>query len=223
MFEGVEGSGKTTQLAYLKSWLQNSDLYRQLQQQDYISDIKTTCEPGGTEFCKQIRQLLLQPSASEPIHSRTELLLYAADRAQHVEQLLRPALQNRALVLCDRYTDSTTAYQGYGRGIDLAIIDQINQLATDGLVSDLTLWLDIDAELGLKRAKGRGLSDRMEQASLEFHRRVQQGFAALATQHSTRIVRIDAGRPEADVSAQVQQVVAQHLIQWYGLRPTAIE
>jgi dTMP kinase len=141
--------------------------------------------------------------------------MYAADRAQHVEEFLKPQLASGAIVLCDRYTDSTVAYQGYGRGLDLNLIQQLNQIATDGLESNLTLWLDIEVETGLKRARQRGIADRIEQADLEFHRRVQQGFVQLAQLYPERIVRIDASKSEEEVHLAIQEILSQRLKAWF--------
>lgn len=217
VFEGVEGSGKTTQLRRSQAWLLESLWLKQLQAQGYISQLIVTRQPGGTQLGQSIRQLLLHPTQAsiQTIQNRAELLLYAADRAQHVEELLRPQLEQGALILCDRYTDSTIAYQGYGRGLDLKLIHQLNQAATDSLESDLTLWFDLDAEQGLARTRLRGTTDRIEQDGLAFHRRVQQGFTELAFTNPDRIVRIDASRSEAEVSDQVQAILQKWLIQWY--------
>lgn len=215
VFEGVEGSGKTTQVKRAQSWLEQSELVQQLKAKGLISRIVTTREPGGTEIGREIRQLLLNPTAQEPLSSQTELLLYAADRAQHVEQMLRPQLAAGALVLCDRYTDSTVAYQGYGRGLSRSLIHQLNQIATQGLESDLTLWFDLDVEQGLARTQKRGIADRMEQSGLAFHQRVRQGFQELAATSPHRIVRIDASTSPDVVTQQVQTQVFRALQQWY--------
>ena len=128
-----------------------------------------------------MRQLLLAKTTAYSICELAELLLYAADRAQHVEEVLKPHLQKGAIILCDRYTDSTIAYQGYGRGLDFKVIDQLNLLATGGLESNLTLWLDVDVEISLLRIKRRGTKkDRIEQADVRFHQRVQAGYTQLA-------------------------------------------
>ncbi len=198
VFEGVEGAGKTTQIERTFDWLQTCV-------PNHISLYKTR-EPGGTEIGMDLRHLLLL-GENGALHQRTELLLYAADRAQHVEQFLKPKLEQGAIILCDRYTDSTIAYQGYGRGIDLELIHQLNQIATLGLTSDLTLWFDIDVEQGLARAKKRGSVDRMEQADLAFHQRVRQGFRDLAAADPQRMVRIEANLPETEVQQQVCQVL----------------
>ncbi|NJR64689.1 MAG: dTMP kinase [Leptolyngbyaceae cyanobacterium CRU_2_3] len=214
VFEGVEGCGKTTQIARSQTWLLESGLLAQLKTQSQISHLVVTREPGGTELCQAIRQLLLHPTGQEAMQNRTELLLYAADRSQHVAGFLKPQLAKGALVLCDRFTDSTIAYQGYGRRLDRNLIDQLNQIATDGLTSDLTLWLDVAVEVGLMRAKQRGTGDRIEQATLDFHQRVQQGFTELAQAHPQRIVRIDASRSEEQVFKDIQAAIQHHLKRW---------
>lgn len=215
VFEGGEGAGKTTQLQRSQDWLKNSELFQQLHRQGELSQVVITREPGGTELGQQIRQILLQPQSHEPMQESTELLLYAADRAQHVEACLRPLLASNALILCDRYIDSTVAYQGYGRGLDLTLIQQLNQIATQGLQSDLTLWLDLDAEAGLLRSRQRGSLDRMEQSDLAFHQRVRQGFATLAAAAPQRIVRVEAHQDADAVTQQIQTILTQRLIQWY--------
>jgi dTMP kinase len=215
VFEGVEGCGKTTQLGRSRHWLEQSGWVARLQSENRVRQIIVTREPGGTSLGAGIRQLLLNPT-KEPICDRAELLLYAADRAQHVEGLLRPHLAQGDLILCDRFTHSTIAYQGYGRGLDRRLIDQLNQIATGGLESDLTLWLDLDAELGLARAQKRGANDRIEQADLAFHRRVQSGFAALAAEHPDRIISVNADRSELAIAEQIESILSQHLNRWYG-------
>ena len=200
VFEGVEGAGKTTQIQQTATWLQGccgSD-----------RSIVMTREPGGTLLGQKIRQLLLD-DPNGWIDRRTELLLYGADRAQHVESVIRPHLDRGDIVLCDRFTDSTIAYQGYGRGFDRAEIDLVNQLATSGLESDLTLWLDLDVTLGLQRVALRGQPDRMERATLDFHQRVRQGYQDLANIYPERIVRIDANRAEVVIQAEIQQILNQ--------------
>ena len=200
VFEGVEGAGKTTQIQQTAEWLQNK----------YGKDrsIAIAREPGGTKLGKQIRQLLLEDPTSW-VGNRTELLLYGADRAQHVEEIIRPQLEQGNIVLCDRFTDSTIAYQGYGRGFDLDEIDRVNQLATGGLQSDLTCWLDLDVEIGLQRVLRRGKPDRMEQATLDFHQRVRQGYQELANSYPNRIVRIDANQSEVAVQTEIQAILTR--------------
>jgi len=121
-----------------------------------------TREPGGTELGTDLRKLLLEKSHNNPIGEITELLLYAADRAQHIAEKLKPNLAANKFILCDRYTDSTIAYQGYGRGLSFNLINQLNQIATGGLESDLTIWLDVDVEVGLSRKRGQSAPDRIE-------------------------------------------------------------
>jgi dTMP kinase len=203
VFEGGEGCGKTTQLQRTQTWLTEA---QPLPQFDLPAALCVTREPGGTPLCRNIRQILLDPH-DEVMDPRTELLLYAADRTQHVEQCLKPALIRGDLVLCDRYTASTIAYQGYGRGLDRALIDQLNTIATGGLHPDLTLWLDLDVEIGLARAQSRGSRDRIEQSDLSFHHAVRQGFAALAGNDPDRFVRIDASGEIDTVSQQIRSAI----------------
>jgi len=222
VFEGVEGCGKTTQLRSLRDWLIVKgwqEIASLAVNTSSAPKFLVTREPGGTELGGKLRQLLLDGHHQE-IQERAELLLYAADRAQHVEELLQPHLAQGTIILCDRYTDSTVAYQGKGRGLSLSLITQLNQIATGGLESDLTLWLDVDVEIGLFRTRQRGAADRMERANLAFHQRVQQGYQELAQTHPHRIVRIDGeGTPEA-VQQQVCKVISQRFAEWnYQLLP----
>ncbi|OLP15960.1 dTMP kinase [Leptolyngbya sp. 'hensonii'] len=207
VFEGVEGGGKTTQIQQLYAWLTQEI-------EGLLPDIQLTCQPGGTELGREIRRLLLNPPGEAPVQDMTELMLYAADRAQHVAGFLRPKLAAGAIVLCDRYTDSTIAYQGYGRGLKMDLIHQLNRIATDGLESDLTIWLDVAVEVGLARTQKRGAIDRIEQADLAFHQRVQQGYRELAATYPERIVRIDASLSTAEVTEQIRNLVKQRLTAW---------
>ncbi len=195
--EGIEGAGKTTQTRLLADWLT---------QKGY--DVLVTHEPGGTPLGQSLRQLLLH----YPLPQRTELLLYAADRATHVAQVLKPALQSNKVVLCDRYLDSTVAYQGWGRGLDVTLIEQMNHVATEGLTPDLTLWLDVPVAVGLARARGRGALDHMEQESLAFHERVRQGYQHLTAQYPERMVRIAAALP-------VEQFFSRFVRRWRPVFP----
>lgn len=222
VFEGVEGCGKTTQLQRLTQWLIDVGWSERLKQglSQKANPVLVTREPGGTELGQRLRHLLLDPSTDEAIDGQAELLLYAADRAQHVATELKPHLAQGTLVLCDRYTDSTVAYQGYGHGLDLELIAQLNLIATGGLESDLTFWLDLDVEVGLERARQRqhplntGL-DRMEVNDLDFHQRVQAGFKELARDYPERIIRIDANQAISAVSTQIQAIFASRLTAWY--------
>jgi dTMP kinase len=212
VFEGIEGSGKSTQIQHIQAWLQTG--WQKLQAATAFSELVLTREPGGTELGLALRQLLLDHLHHQPLHDRAELLLYMADRSQHVETCLRPLLQAGALILCDRYTDSTVAYQGYGRGLDLGLIYQLNQMATGGLESDLTLWLDVEVEVGLARMQQRGQADRIEQATIEFHQQVRQGFQALADQYPQRMIRIDANPDQESVTQAIQTVLTEHFSVW---------
>ncbi|NJM99012.1 MAG: dTMP kinase [Phormidesmis sp. RL_2_1] len=225
VFEGGEGSGKTTQIQRLHDWLSQGETLQALQRHHGVAGIKLTREPGGTALGQHIRHLLLSPSDT-PILSNTELLLYAADRTQHVEETLRPWLTQGYWVLCDRYTDSTVAYQGYGRQLDLKLIDQLNQIATGGLKTDLTLWLKLSPAVGLARMRQRAQADRIEQASLRFHQRVADGFAALAQpmadgranpMSSGPIAAVEGDRSIEAIAAHIQQILQQKLAQWYPL------
>ncbi len=211
VFEGGEGCGKTTQLARLEAWFN--------QKADFpFTALHSTREPGGSPLCQKIRQVLLTPDRDEEMQNRTELLLYAADRAQHVEAWLRPWLNEGALVLCDRYTASTVAYQGYGRGLDRGLIDELNTIATGGLEPDLTVWLDLDPEIGLARAQARGTRDRIEQADLTFHQNVRSGFAALhdaqKTTNPDSFIRIDASQSMEQVTEDLIHLFDRVLTGW---------
>ncbi len=198
VFEGVEGCGKTTQIQLTGEWLLSLGI-----------EIIITREPGGTELGVDLRRLLLE-SAKNSIANRTELLLYAADRAQHVEQKLKPNLQKGKFVLCDRFIYSTIAYQGYGRGLDINLINQLNAIATEDLEVDLVLWLDLDVEAGLARKHRTGeTADRIEQEKNDFHRRVQQGYAKLAQAHPLHIVRIDASLDKESIQTRIREVLRE--------------
>ncbi len=162
-------------------------------------------EPGGTALGRALREILLH---GDPLTPLAELFLYAADRAEHVQKCILPALAAGQVVVCDRFTDSTLAYQGYGRGLDLEKIRQLNHLATGGLQPHLTLWLDLPPEVGLARS---GLADRLEQERLEFHRRVHQGFQALAAAEPQRIVRIPGEGSPAEVATRIWAAIRPHL------------
>jgi len=195
-FEGIEGCGKTTQLRLLTQQLRHLG-----------RDVVTTREPGGCPIADAIRNILLDPG-NHNLAARAELLLYAAARAQHIDEVIRPALRDGKMVLCDRFTDATIAYQGYGRGLDRELIASLNALASAGTMPDLTILLDMPAEEGLQRARSRNTTQtlehegRFEQESLEFHRRVRQGYLDLA-QREKRILVIDAMGPPESVSERI--------------------
>lgn len=199
-FEGIEGSGKTTQLLHL---------HQHLQARDY--ETVATREPGGCRISDAIRALLLDPE-NGTMATHTELLLYSAARAQHVAEIIRPALTEGKIVLCDRFADATTVYQGAGRGLDKAQLGAINKFATNGLIPDMTLLLDYPTERGLQRARARNYSDNMEsegrfeQEDLIFHKRIRQGYLDLAT-HEERFHIIDALGDEEIVAERIASAV----------------
>ena len=196
-FEGMEGSGKTTQLGLLSEHLAARN----------ISHVVTR-EPGGTPLADEIRQLLLS-SREERVFPETELLLYEAARAQHVRAVIHPALSSGKAVLCDRFCDATTVYQGFSRGIDASRIEGLNSFASGELVPDLTFLFDIDPEDGILRLHGRGEKpDRMESEALEFHRNVREGYIRLQAAHPGRIVRIDGSLPPDEVFRHVRAEVS---------------
>ena len=203
-FEGIEGSGKTTQLRYLQKHLQTLG-YQTV----------TTREPGGCPISDTIRTLLLSPENST-MASHTELLLYSAARAQHVVEFIRPALAEGKIVLCDRFADATTVYQGAGRGLDMTQLETINRFATDGLTPDMTLILDHPVEEGLRRARARNRSDnlesegRFELEALTFHQRIRQGYLNLAAQED-RIHIIDALDDVDTVAERISSAVDDFL------------
>jgi len=196
-FEGIEGSGKTTQVGLLSEYLAGKAV-------PHI----VTREPGGTPLADEIRGLLLA-RREERVFPETELLLYEAARAQHVRAVILPSLSSGKAVLADRFSDATSAYQGFSRGIDADRIEGLNAFAAGGLLPDLTLLFDIDPEDGFRRLPGRGRrADRMESETIEFHRKVREGYLRLQAASPDRIVRIDGAPPAGEVFRRVQAVVA---------------
>ncbi len=201
-FEGVEGSGKSTQIGLLRQSLEAAG-----------HAVTVTRQPGGCELGKTLRAILLSLTTQNLDH-RAELFLYLADRAQHVAEVIRPAERAGHVVLCDRFADSTVAYQGYGRGLDVALLNQLNDVAVAGAWPQLTVLLDLDPEQGLGRAVARNLQDgaavaegRFEAEALEFHSRVREGYLALAALHPRRFVVVDAARDVEAVARDVRQAV----------------
>jgi dTMP kinase len=209
-FEGGEGAGKSTQLRLLAERLHDAG----------YDDVVITYEPGATASGKQVRMLLLDPSAT--LHARTEALLYAADRAEHVAQVLRPALTRGAVVLSDRYVDSSLAYQGAGRDLDRSELEKLQRVATGGLRPDLTVLLDLSPEVGLRRVRQRteGQLDRIEAESLAFHQRVRAGFVELANRRRSRYLVVDAtAAPEAAPDQVAAEVLARLHRRGVAVRP----
>jgi dTMP kinase len=203
-FEGIEGSGKSTQVHLLQT---------SLEQQGH--EVIVTREPGGCPIANAVRSILLDP-ANHVMVPRAELLLYAAARAQHVEEIIRPALDAGRIVLCDRFIDATMAYQGAGRGLDEALLTAINGQATGGLIPDLTLLLDMPVETGLARARNRNNAEmleaesRFELESLAFHNRVRTAYLEQA-EHQQRFRVIDASGDRVTVARKVQNTVQRFL------------
>jgi len=195
-FEGIEGVGKSTQLARLASALEARGV-----------EVVVTREPGGTPLAERIRALVLH-DRSEPVPAATELLLMFAARAAHTENLIRPALERGAWVLCDRYTDATYAYQGGGRGVEDAVIGGLAKLAQRGLWPDLTLVLDAPVAPMLARARARGSLDRIEGETLAFFERVRAKYIARATAEPHRMVLIEADRPIEAVTAGITDAMS---------------
>jgi dTMP kinase len=193
-FEGVEGSGKTTQMARLGRWLRNRG-----------HQVELTREPDGTALGVGVRRLFER--SPQPL---TEVFLFLAARHQHVAEKVRPWLDRGRIVLCDRYTDATVAYQGYGRGVDPATIRELNVQATGGVLPDLTLLFDLDPAEGFRRI-GRRRLDHFEREKLAFHRRVRRGYLEIRRAEPKRVRVIDAAREPATVGAEIRRVVEEFL------------
>jgi len=199
-FEGMDGSGKTTQIRLLAERLRAEG-----------REVLESVEPGGTEIGRKIRQILLD-NANHGLAPRAELLLYFAGRAQNVEEWILPALERGALVLSDRFTDSTIAYQGYGRGLGVGTVLQLHEIACQGLKPDVTIFLDIDLDTCLARARARGRgSDRMEEQASDFYHRVRNGYLELASRESNRIVVLNAIDDVETVAERIWEVVRRNV------------
>jgi dTMP kinase len=199
-FEGSEGSGKSSQQAQLAEYLRGRGV-----------PLLVTREPGGTEIGEQVRAIL-SDLKNTAMHPRSEILLFQASRAQLVEQVIRPHLEKGGVVLCDRYADSTIAYQGYGyQLVDLRVLREIVSFATGGLQPDLTLLLDLDVEEGLRRRIHGGEWNRLDAYELAFYQRVRQGYHEMARAEPDRWVMIDAGKPPDQVQAAIRSVIMQRL------------
>ena len=189
--EGTEGVGKTTNINFIKSWLRQKEV-----------KFVATREPGGTPLAEEIRDLLLKPR-DELVVSSAELLLMFAGRAQHLNKVILPALQADTWVLCDRFTDATYAYQGFGRQMNSELIVQLENIVQGDIRPDLTLLLDIPVEIGLERANDRGDPDRCEQEQQDFFNRVRAGYLSLANEISDRYVVIDASQELQGVQTDI--------------------
>ncbi|WP_372592150.1 dTMP kinase [Guyparkeria sp.] len=193
--EGLEGAGKSTAMAFVREWFEARG-----------ESVVTTREPGGTPLAEELRHVL-KAVRDEPVAESTELLLMFAARAQHVERVIRPALSAGHVVVCDRFTDSSRAYQGAGRGMSSEVIEQLAGIAHPGCNPSLTFWLDVPVELGLERAAAREAADRFEQEALAFFERVRGGFVRLAEQYPERLVRVDASAPIDAVRARIESTL----------------
>lgn len=188
--EGTDGSGKTTQFRLIRDYIREKGF-----------DIVAVRDPGGTEIGEKIRGIILDPENTE-MERRTELLLYTASRAQLVAQLIRPALEEGKVVVCDRFVDSNVAYQGYGRGLSPEFIFELNKAVTDSLCPDLTFFFDIDPKIAITRLQNS--ADRLENESIDFHKRVYDGYCKIASDFPGRVKRIDCTRSIEEVFEDVK-------------------
>ncbi|HKO31615.1 MAG TPA: dTMP kinase [Nitrospiraceae bacterium] len=195
--EGVEGSGKSTQIRHLADVLTQAGHH-----------VLQTREPGGTALAEKIRQILLTLSSHEPVTPRTEALLILAARCQHVTHLIMPALRQGTVVLCDRFSDSTFAYQGFARGLGLQWLRTANKVSTGGLTPDLTFVLDLPVSVGLARRRNDpGQQNRLDRETERFHRKVRRGFLALAAKEPSRMMIINTNRPAQVVRDELTEIV----------------
>jgi dTMP kinase len=193
--EGTEGVGKSTNIEFIRQWLEARNI-----------ELVQTREPGGTPFAEDVRNLLLAVR-DESVDETAELLLMFSARSQHINKLIKPALDRGAWVLCDRFTDSTYAYQGGGRGVEMEKISALEAFVQGELRPDMTLILDIDVAVGLERASKRAALDRFESEKVEFFERVRSVFLARAEQAPDRYRVVNAGQPLADVQGDIEQVL----------------
>lgn len=202
-FEGPDGAGKTTVLSAIAEQLDTANR----------TDILVTREPGGNQISEAIRKIILDPQNTQ-MDVRTEALLYAASRRQLIQETIRPALAAGKVVLCDRFVDSSVAYQGAGRQIGEEAVYQMNQFATEGLTPDLTIYVDVPSEVGLARIKAhRQNVDRLDAEALSFHKRVRAAYLRLAKKFPERIITIDATQPVADVISQALTLITDRMQQ----------
>jgi|TARA_B110000008_G_scaffold33089_1_gene29389 dTMP kinase len=199
-FEGGEGVGKSTNIEFCRNLLQQQGI-----------EVLVTREPGGTEIAEIIREELLKKTHSERMSDVTELLLVFAARAQHIEAFIKPALERGCWILCDRFTDSTIAYQGFGRGLEVELIEQLKIIAQQGIEPDKTFLLDAPVDVGMGRARSRGPADRFEIEQLDFFNRVREGFLSIAASSPVRIEMINAAQSLTAVQSDLQAAVNQLL------------
>ena len=197
--EGPDGAGKSTQIELLKSYLADKG-YK----------VVITREPGGTTISEAIREVILNKDYSE-MCDNTELLLYAAARAQLVHEVIRPALEEGNAVICDRFVESSVVYQGIGRGLGIDTVYAVNEYALQGLRPQLTILLDLEAEEGLRRKKNQAELDRMEAAGIEFHKKVAEGYRTLAERDPARIMRISATLPKEEIHAKIVEEIEKRI------------
>ncbi|WP_319466695.1 dTMP kinase [uncultured Pseudodesulfovibrio sp.] len=207
-FEGIEGTGKTTQITRVKEYFEAQG-----------REVFLTLEPGGSRVGQELRKMLLHVD-NKDLTPITELFLYLADRAQHIAQVIRPEIEAGKVVLCDRFADSTIVYQGYGRGLDTKVLQQLNEVAVDGLWPDLTIVLDIDPEIGLKRATLRNLEEgkakeegRFEAEHISFHNRIREGYLTWAALNRDRIKIANAGATPDEVFDRIKSIIENNLTQ----------
>ena len=193
--EGTDGSGKTTQMGLIREYVRSMGC-----------EVVMVREPGGTRISERIRNIILDPEYTE-MSSNTEMLLYAASRAQLVAETVRPALEQGKIVICDRFIDSTYAYQGFGRGIELGVLENINNFAVEGIMPDITFFFDLDPELALGRRMASTVTDRIENEKMEFHRKVHDGYVKLAEKYPDRIRKIDSSRSVEAIWDDVKQLL----------------
>ena len=197
-FEGIDKSGKSTQISLLVDYLK---------QKGY--EVVQTCEPGGTRSGEKIERILLEPSTKE-ISGISELFLYLADRAEHVEKIIKPALEKGKIIISDRFADATIAYQGHGRELDIPWIEELNKRVTHGLSPDITFLLDISPDLAQKRSGSEG-KDRIENEKISFHQKVRQGYLKLAKRHPERIEVINGEGSVEEIQLTIRKILAKHL------------
>ena len=201
-FEGADGSGKTTQLNNVKAFLEQKGF-----------DVVVTREPGALEIGQKIRNILLHHDGI--VADRCEMFLFLADRAQHVETFIKPAIEGGKIVLCDRHVDSTIAYQGYGRGQDIQLLKDLNKMAVNGLTPDLTLVFDVSTEVAQERVGSE--KDRMESAGIEFHRKVRNGYLELQKQECDRIKLVNANNSIEKVFEDTKEIVSKLIQEKQGV------